>query len=238
MRNLIAHYAALSTRMGAVYLFLATLAVAAWWAMTSDPAPDSASLYVLASPSLIGWITLVLVMHVGSLYHLHFRPETLQVQVARIRNRSLVMGSMFVWLVLMSVAYTLPYLFVLLRVAPYPDLALLSAFNMMVFNLFVVFGGFGILRLFDGGNLGTIGLVSLLFVVPNILNMVFHLGRPEEAWVRWVGTLLTNHINVLANPDMLLVREIQDMDVLLSTLALTLVFATVVFHRFRRADLV
>lgn len=237
MRNLLLHYAALTARLGASYLFIVSVALVVWWFFTGADTSEGGALYLLISPSMIGWFTLLLVIQVGSLYHLLFRAEALQVRVARIRNRSVVLGSMYLLLGILAALYSIPYLLVFLRLAPFADLAWLSALNMLVYHLFVVFAGFAILRVFDGGNLGTISLVSLLFVIPNILNMVLQLVRPDALWARWLGGLLTNHVRILSNPDMLLLREIQDSDVLLSTAGLGVLVAGAVFLRFRRADL-
>lgn len=232
MRHLLVHYAALLPRLVSSYLYLVSLGLVVWWYAVFENPLEWTALYMFLSTSLIGWFTILLLSQMVSLHHVFFGSDALMVCVARVRNRAAILGSIYVLLGVLAVAYTLPYALIYARLASFGDHAMLATVNLFVFNLFVSFCGFGILRVADRGNMGSIRLVTILFVIPNILNVAFTLLRPEQPWV---GTLIrwaTSHIRLLHNPDMLLVRELQDTDVLITTLAMAVVVSAAVFTRF------
>jgi hypothetical protein len=86
----------------------------------------------------------------------------------------------------------------------------------------------------ERGTLGSFRLVGLLFVIPNILNVATKLIRPENPWIVTLSGWATAHIRLLQNPELLLVREIQDTDVLVTTMVIVVLVSGVTFTRFVR----
>jgi hypothetical protein len=234
MRHLLVHYTGLLPRLVSSYLYLVSLGLVVWWYVVFENPLEWTAMYMFLSTSLIGWFTVLLLSQIVSIHQVFFSSDAVMVCVARVRNRAAILGAAYVLLGVLAVAYTLPYALIYLRLASFGDQAMLATVNLLVFNLFVGSCGFAILRGTGRGNLGSIRLVTILFVIPNILNVASKLMRPENPWV---GTLIrwaTSHIRILHNPDMLLVREIQDMDVLVTTMVIAVLISGFAFMHFVR----
>lgn len=234
MRHLLVHYVALLPRLVSSYLYLVSLGLVVWWYAVFENPLEWTALYMFLSTSLVGWFTILLLSQMVSLHHVFFGSDALMVCVARVRNRAAILGSMYVLLGALAVAHTLPYALIYSRLASFTDHAMLATVNLFVFNLFVSFCGFAILRISGRGNMGSIRLVTILFVIPNLLGLAIKLMRPEQPWVGIVIRWATAHIRLLQNPDMLMMRQIQDTDVLITSLAIGVLVSGAVFTRFVR----
>lgn len=232
MIRLLAYHASLLPRLGSTYVFLASLALTAYWAWSRESEPDEIALYLLISGSLLAWFTLLLVIQVGSLHHFHFRPEALQFRLARMRNRHAALGAMWLLLTLLAMAYTLPYLIVLLTLSPNAGLGWVATLNLLLFHVFTVTAGFAVLRMTGGGNVGTVALIGSLFVVPNILAAGSNLIRAHSGVADWVVTVMTYHVRLVGNPDMLLMRHIQNIEAVWGTAVITVILAVITHWRF------
>lgn len=234
MRHLLVHYAALLPRLVSSYAYLFSLGMVVWWCAVVANPTEWALMYVFVSTSLVGWFSILLLSQVVALHHVFFRSDALLVCVARVRSRAAIMGAIYAVLGILAVAYALPYALIFSQLVSLGEHAMPATLNMLVFNVFVVACGFGILRVAEKNNLGAISVVGILFVIPGILNMAAKLIGSDKPWLGHILGMATAHIRLLQNPDMLLVGQIQDVGALITTLTIAIAVSSAVFVRFLR----
>jgi hypothetical protein len=234
MRHLLAYYSGLLPRLVSSYLYLISLGLVVWWYAVFQHPLEWTALYMLLSTSLIGWFTVLFLSQIASIHHVFFRSDAVMICIARVRNRAAILGTAYILIGVLAVAYTVPYALIYARLGSINGVAMSATLNLLVFNLFVGLCGFATLVAAERGTLGSFRLVGLLFVIPNILNVATKLIRPENPWIVTLSGWATAHIRLLQNPELLLVREIQDTDVLVTTMVIVVLVSGVTFTRFVR----
>ncbi len=237
MIHLIRYQLALHLRMFSTAVILAFILLCAWIVRSNAGSENAQDIIIMLGSQLTFWVTLMYFFQLTSYHSFFFRAEALQYRLARIRNRSTVMLATFAHVAILAAVITLPYV-VLYGGLLNTSTAMMSIANMFLFNLYIGIASILILGFIGTGATSTIILLLLLFFLPLGTGAILAL-KPALAAnpvVSFLSSLIQSHLDVSGNPDMLILRGIQDTDALLRTLILTPILATITYVRFLRAD--
>jgi hypothetical protein len=202
-------------------------------------APDMSTVSAMSYTSLLTpWITLIYVIQMSGFLFVFFRSEALQYRIARLRNRHLIIGGALIHILFLALLASIPYAVIYFSMVDDVRIASLALANMVFFNVFVGIATLTISRFAGTGLLTPIIVLVVLFLLPISL---MAMGPLEPAFFQYplgdaIKTLLSSHLDVSDNADMLLMRGVQDTDAIVRTLLFTPLLATITFVRFLRGD--
>ncbi len=238
MITLLRYQLFLHLRMVSTFVMIGFIGVSAWLlGRVPDPALAGPMLIPITS-SLSIWITLTFFVQLSALHHVFFHPEAVQYRLARIRNRSVVIGVAFVHTSILAMFATLPYAVLYLGAIDEMRIAWLSLANVLVFHLFLGMAAALILRFIGASATAILVLLLVLFLLPLGYSGLLSLspGWAANPVAEVAGDWLRSHLDVFSNPDMLLLRGIQDVGALLRTLILTPILILLTYVHFIRGD--
>ena len=238
MIQLLIYQSFLHLRMASTYVMLGFIALSVWL-LGRAPVGLGSGLFAVQITSMLSiWITVTFFVQLSAFHQVFFRSEALQYRLARLRNRSMVIGAGLIHITLLAFVASLPYAVLYFGLVDDHRLALLSWGNVLLFHVYLGMAAALLLRWLGSNGITTLILLLVLFMLPlsvdGLLGMMHSVANHPV--VSAIVDLLRSHLDVFGNPDMLLLRGIQDTDALLRTLILTPILATTTYVLFLRGD--
>jgi len=238
MIQLLRYQLSVHVRMISTYVMVLFVIIA--FRLAGAPVPaETANFTAMSTASfLIAWITLTFVLQITGFQFVFFRSEALQYRIARLRNRPLIIGGALIHVLLLALLASIPYAVIYVGMVEDLRIASLAWANMVLFNIFLGIATLTISRFTGTGLITPILVLIILFLLPISLSAM---GPFAPAFLQHpvgeaIKTLLSSHLDIAGNADMLLMRGIQDTDAVVRTLILTPILATITYVHFLRGD--
>jgi hypothetical protein len=218
---------------GVLLLFI----LLSFWLVSASFTPEMViMMFMSLIQSFLLFISLLLIFQVSNVHQVFYSPEAIQFRLARIRNRSLLIGTTLIQITIVAIAVTIPYAIFFIHYIP--ENGLMATANILLYHVFLAHAAFLIMRLIGSGSMGVLLVFAILFILPVILGSTGTLfqSTPIKGLVTFILDWSSSHLDLTSNPMMLNMRGIQDTEAIFRVLFLTPILILTNYVLFLRKD--
>jgi len=236
MIQLLRYQMTLHLRMISSGILLLFILLSAWFVTVSFTSEMVIMMFMSVMQSYLLFISLLLIFQLSNVHQVFYRPEAIQFRLARVRNRTILIGTTLIQITIVAIAVTIPY--AIFFIYYIPENGLVATANMLLYHVFLAHAAFLIMRVVESGSIGTLLVFGLLFILPVAIGSMgsFFQSSPINGLVTFIHDWSSSHLDLTSNPLMLIMRGIQDTEPIFRILILTPILILANYVLFLRKD--